>query len=363
MSSNHDLPLNSTTLRPEVLLPSLLEGRELLNKRPPVTRPVPQRELVVGMASLARAMRPTPVVALEQDGVRLLAKLEFQNPVGSLKDRPALWILKSAIERGEINADTTIIESSSGNFAVAVAAYCQMLGLKFIPVIDPNISKLNEATLRASCARVVQVDKPDEVGGYLKTRLDMVQRLLKEIPNSFWTNQYGNADGMHAHYHLTAGEICNQVAELDYVFVGVSSAGTISGVSRRIKQKFPKAKIVAVDAVGSVIFGGPSRKRYIPGIGASIQPQLLSHAQIDEVVHVPEIETVAGCRELLNRHGLFVGGSSGTVYAAIKNYLPQLKRKGTPPSVLFLCADRGFPYAATVYNPSWVARLEASSGV
>jgi 2,3-diaminopropionate biosynthesis protein SbnA len=360
MSSNHDLLLNSTTLGPEVLLPhpGLVPDLPLTRRTPPA-RPVPQKELVIGMAALARAMRPTPIVALEQDGVRLLAKLEFQNPVGSLKDRPALWILKSAIERGDINADTTIIESSSGNFAVAVAAYCQMLGLKFIPVIDPNISKLNEATLRASCATVIQVDKPDEVGGYLKTRLDVVHRLKSEIPNSFWTNQYGNPDGMHAHYHLTGGEICNQIAELDYMFVGVSSAGTISGISRRLKEKFPKVKIIAVDAVGSIIFGGPSKKRYIPGIGASIQPQLLSHARIDDVVHVPEIDTVKGCRELLSRQGLFVGGSSGTVYAAISNYLPRMKRKGTPPSVLFLCADRGFPYAATVYNPAWVARLEA----
>lgn len=313
--------------------------------------------LAVRVSALGGLIRGTPVVELNSEGIKLFAKLEGHNPFGSLKDRPAYWILRSAIERGEVTADSTIIESSSGNFASAVASYCQLLGLKFIPVVDPNITSTYEAFLRRNCGQVVKVDRRDEAGGFLMTRLQMVKELVAKTPGGFWTNQYNNLDAVEAHYRMTGGEICKSMSSLDYVFVGVSTAGTISGISRRVKEKWPSAKVIAVDAEGSVIFGGAPKKRYIPGIGASVVPELLRHALIDDVVTVPEIETVRACQELVQRYGLFVGGSSGSAYAAIKRYLPRM-RSLTPPSVLFLCADSGAAYLDTIYNPSWASRLE-----
>ena len=141
------------------------------------------------------------------------------------------------------------------------------------------------------------------------------------------------------------------------MFLGVSTGGTISGVSHRLKEKFPSVRIIAVDAEGSVIFGGQPRKRYIPGIGASVTPELVKQARIDDVVKIPESETAQACQELLRRHGLFVGGSSGSAYAAVKRYLPKM-RSLTPPHVLFLCADGGAAYLETLYNPEWTSRLE-----
>ena len=306
---------------------------------------------------LGHLLRPTPLVDVDVAGVRLLAKLEYLNPVGSIKDRTAYWILRRAAERGEIDEGTTLIESSSGNFATALATYAALLGLRFVPVIDPNILPAYEAMLRRLCETVVKVDEPDDHGGYLQTRLRTVKELCAVTARAFWTNQYGNIDGMDAHYRLTGEEVCRELPALDFAFIGVSTGGTIAGLSRRLKERYPAVKVIAVDAVGSVIFGGPPRRRHIPGLGAGIVPPLLAHAQIDDVVMVSERETAAACQALLWEHGLFVGGSSGTSFAAVRRYAPAFRQ--TPnATALFLCGDRGTPYMDTVFNAEWARRLE-----
>ncbi len=316
----------------------------------------PASRLATRLELLGKTLRPTPHVPLAVEGMNLFAKLEYCNPVGSVKDRAAYWILKRAAERGEVCEGTTVIESSSGNFAAALAAFAHLVGLRFIPVIDPKISGTYESFLRRICPTVVKVEEPDDTGGYLKTRLEMVKHLCATIPNHYWTNQYGNPDAMEAHYRLTAGEICADFESLDYVFIAVSTAGTIAGVSRRLKERYPKIRVIAVDTEGSVIFGGAPRKRHIPGVGSSIVPPLLSHARIDDVVLIPERETVEACRELLTTHGLFVGGSSGTAFAAIKRYAAKMTGSRRP-TVLFVCADRGTPYLDTVFDAGWVTQL------
>src|SRR5438552_854584 len=203
----------------------------------------------------------------------------------------------------------------------------------------------------------------------LTTRLERLRNTLRPTPhvplamksiNLFakleYVNPYGNPDAMEAHYELTATEICDDFDSLDYVFIGVSTAGTIAGVSRRLKECYPKIRVIAVDIEGSVIFGGAPRKRHIPGIGSSIVPPLLSHAKIDDVVLIPERETVQACRELLTTHGLFVGGSSGTAFAAVKRHAARMAGAKRP-TALFLCADRGTPYLDTVFDPRWVTSL------
>ena len=349
--------------------PTLPHGAVSTPPRPPLAKgfqdnvPAVSREpqarshLATRLELLRNILRPTPHVPLAMKGMNVFAKLEYVNPVGSIKDRAAYWILKRAVERGEICDGTTVIESSSGNFAAALAAFTHLLGLRFIPVIDPNISGAYESFLRRICPTVVKVEDRDDTGGFLKTRLEMVKHLCATIPNAYWTNQYANLDAMEAHYELTALEICANFDSLDYVFIGVSTAGTIAGVSRRLKEHYPNIRVIAVDTDGSVIFGGTPRKRHIPGIGSSIVPQLLSQARIDDVVLIPERETVQACRELLTTHGLFVGGSSGTAYAAIKRQAPAIAGPMCP-TVLFLCADRGTPYLDTVFDPRWATRLD-----
>src|SRR5256884_4859815 len=117
----------------------------------------PRPSLVTRLEQLGKTLRPTPHVPLAMEHMSLFAKLEYVNPVGSIKDRPAYWILKRAAERGEIGDETTVIESSSGNFASALAAFIRLVGLRFIPVIDPNISSTYESFLRRTCSTVVDV--------------------------------------------------------------------------------------------------------------------------------------------------------------------------------------------------------------
>src|SRR6266702_2735459 len=175
--------------------------------------------LVARLERLRKTLRPTPHVPLAVEGMHLFAKLEYVNPVGSIKDRPAFWILKRAAERGEIGDETTVIESSSGNFASALAAFTRLVGLRFIPVIDPNISSTYESFLRRLCPTVVKVEERDDTGGFLKTRLDMVKHLCATIPNAYWTNQYTNPAAVEAHYQLTESEICAGLDCLDSVFI------------------------------------------------------------------------------------------------------------------------------------------------
>src|SRR5438094_2685767 len=152
---------------PAFLFYSAKGGRKHLDQIPP-------SRLATRLERLRNTLRPTPHVPLAMKGMDLFAKLEYVNPVGSIKDRAAYWILKRAAERGEICDETTVIESSSGNFAAALAAFTRLVGLRFIPVIDPNISGTYESFLRRLCPRVVKVEDRDDTGGFLKTRLQMV---------------------------------------------------------------------------------------------------------------------------------------------------------------------------------------------
>ena len=302
-----------------------------------------------------RSFSPTPLVSVDDDNVDLRAKLEFCNPTGSVKDRAAFWILKRAVERGEITSSTTVVESSSGNFAIAMSSFCRALGIGFVPVIDPNCNVATEQYLRAACDRVEKVTERDSSGGFLLSRLARVQELEAALPGAYWPNQYANADAAEAHFLLTGGEIAGALDRLDYVFVGVSTGGTLAGLSQRLKKEFPQVKVIAVDTEGSVIFGRAPRARKLPGLGSSIVPPLVASAEIDDVVIVSEHEAVRGCRALLHRSGLFVGGSTGSTYAAIQRYFAGGDNSTERPRALFLCADRGTAYAETVYNNTWVA--------
>lgn len=323
-----------------------------------VPRPA-DRFLIERTKQIRRGLTGTPLIPLPDEHCDLVAKLEFCNPTGSSKDRSALWILEQAIGRGEIAHDTTVVESSSGNFALALAFYCRLLGIRFVPVIDPNCNEATESQLRLLCGQVEKVTVRDAAGSYLKTRLARVRQLLVELDSAYWPNQYANPDARDAHYRFTAGELIAQAGPLDYLFVGVGTGGTIAGLSHRIKETYPGCVVVAVDTEGSVIFGGPPKKRRIPGIGSSIVPPLCGQALIDRVEIVSETRAVEACAALAARFGLYAGGSTGSTYAAVQDYFARHHPGARRPRVAFLAADRGHAYAQTVYAPAWVQRLRA----
>jgi cysteine synthase A len=182
-----------------------------------------------------------------------------------------------------------------------------------------------------------------------------VHQLLTIIPNSRWINQYANPLNWQAHFHTTGGEIIAELDRpIDCFVAAVSTSGTILGVARRLRQAFPKLRVIAVDAVGSVIFGGPAGPRVLPGMGASRVPELLCREEIDEVVYVDERESVQGCHALLDHEGIFAGGSSGSVIAGIQKLLPRLP---VHYRVLTILPDRGERYLDTIYDDDWVASL------
>lgn len=311
------------------------------------------RPLLDRVDALLRDLPRTRVVRLPHPGIRLYAKMESENHTGSAKDRAAIWILREAVRRGEITRDTTVVESSSGNFALSLAAFLNELAVPFVPVLDPNVNAATERTLRRLCARVEKVTEPDGTGGYLLSRLARVARLRAELTDVYWPDQYANPDGARGHYELTAGELLADLDRVDYLFVGVGTGATINGLSRRLGVEHPDAIVVAVDVEGSAIFGAPPARRLIPGIGSSIRPPLVDSALIREVAILSEVDEVAGCRALLRDHGIYAGGSTGCVYAAITRHFNGYS--GPEPVVAFLCADSGEPYADTVYADDWVA--------
>lgn len=300
----------------------------------------------------------TRLIKLQVPNADVYAKLEYTNLFGSVKDRAAYYIVSEAIKSGQLTADHFIVESSSGNFAIALMGICNLLGIPFVPVIDPNINEEYEKLLRLSC-EVVKVQEKDQTGGYLLTRINTVKEILEKYRNAFWTDQYSNINNYLGYYHGLGAELCGSFKKLDYVFVGVSSGGTITGVSRRLKEHFPNVKIIAVDIEGSLIFGDVPRKRYISGIGASKRSELVEHAKIDEVIKVTHLNIIDGCRRLLREQSLFAGASSGACYYAVSKYFKDRTANGRKPVVAFICPDKGSAYLNNIYDDAWVAKIAA----
>jgi 2,3-diaminopropionate biosynthesis protein SbnA len=309
--------------------------------------------------SVFECVGDTPVVALDRlfaGETEVLAKLELMNPGGSMKDRSARHIVESGLADGTIPPGSTLVESSSGNFGIALAMAARVNGLRFICVVDPKTTRANVALLRQLGARVEIVSEPDEAGGYLHTRIRRVREVTAQTPGAVWVNQYANQRNWQAFYHGTGAELVRQlVRPPDHLFAPVSTTGSILGCSRRLRETFPDLQVIAVDAVGSVIFGDRPRSREIPGIGSSRVPELLSRHEIDDVVHVDDIDAARGCRDLLSAEGIFAGGSSGAVVAAIRRTLPRLSSRSR---VLAILPDRGDRYLDLVYDDDWLDRME-----
>lgn len=313
--------------------------------------------------SVVSCIGRTPLVSLRrlfpQQGIEVIAKLELLNPGGSIKDRPARFIIERGLRDGTLRADTHLIESTSGNFGIALAMVARVFGLTFTCVVDPKITPANLRLLKTLGAQIEMVHEPDDQGGYLKTRVCRVHELLQTLPNGFWINQYANQLNWQAHYHGTGGEVLAQLdGPVDCLVVAVSTTGTILGLARRLRQEFPHLRVIAVDAVGSVIFGGPPGPREVPGIGSSRVPELLRREEIDEVIYITDWEAVQGCRELTLKEGIFAGGSSGSVVAAIQKLLATFP---SPYRIITLLPDRGDRYLDMIYDDSWAARLHRTS--
>ena len=300
----------------------------------------------------------TPLVRLNrvvlENRFRLFAKLESANPGGSIKDRPAAYIIQEALHAGLIGPNSTIIESSSGNMGIGLAQACAYHRLKFICVIDSKTTLQNRAVLKAYGAEIDLVSKPDAATGeFLPSRLKRVAELLQAIPDSFWPDQYSNLGNAGAHY-WTMHEIATELqGRVDHVFCATSTCGTLRGCSTYTREHGLSTCIWAVDAVGSVLFGGPPSRRLIPGHGASVIPGLYYPGCEDRHIHVTDLDCVLGCRRLVASEAILAGGSSGAVLAAIERVQDQLEDDCTCVAIL---PDRGERYLDTIYSDEWVEK-------
>ncbi|MFD0694407.1 2,3-diaminopropionate biosynthesis protein SbnA [Paenibacillus sp. GCM10027628] len=305
---------------------------------------------------IAQAIGRTPLIRLQQlfreEPFQVFGKLEWMNPGGSAKDRPALYMIREAIRRGEITSDSVIVESSSGNLAISLAQLCCYLGLRFICVVDPRTTEQHKQIIRSFHGEIDVVTEPDaETGEFLPARIRRVGELVRQIPKAHWTNQYGNPDNALAHAETTMQEIGEQLGPIDYLFCGVSSCGTIRGCMEAIRSRQWPTKIVAVDAEGSVILGGEKGPRRFPGLGAGITPGLYRHDVADLALHVSDVDCVRGCRELVRYEAILAGASSGGVISAVRKLSDSIPDGAICAVIL---PDRGERYLNTVYNDEWV---------
>jgi len=307
--------------------------------------------------SVLKAIGKTPLVRLSRVipdlHFKLFAKLEGLNPGGSTKDRPAFNIIQHGIDTGRIESDTVVIESSSGNMGVGLAQACAYFGLRFICVIDPKTTTQNMNLLKAYGAEVDMVLEPDKTTGeYLQARLNRVKSLLDSMANTFWPNQYSHRYNPIAH-HQTMHEIVTELnGEVDFFFCATSTCGTIRGCAEYVQRHKLGTRIFAVDAVGSVIFGGVNGKRLLPGHGSAVRPALYHPYLAEQCIHVTDLECVLGCRRLVRQEAILAGGSSGAVLMAVERMKDQIPRDATC-AVIF--ADRGERYLDTIYSDTWVS--------
>ncbi len=310
------------------------------------------------------AIGNTPLVALQRvvrnASFRLFAKLEAANPGGSIKDRAARSLLLEALRAGRLHRDSVVVESSSGNMGIGLAQACAVLGLRFICVVDARTTAQNVAIMRAFGAEIEVVDTPDpNGGGFLRGRIDRVRAIVRRLPRAFWPDQYSNLNNALAH-HQTMREIVTALdGRVDMIFCPTSTCGTIRGCADYVRERGMRTRIVAVDALGSVIFADrhptarPTPVRLIPGHGAALRPALYRDGIADLCVHLSDRDCVVGCRRLVAREGILAGGSSGAAVMAVERLRDRIVDGAT---CVVVFPDRGERYLDTIYCDDWVRR-------
>jgi len=306
----------------------------------------------------------TPLVKLnkivEEVPALVLAKVETTNPGNSVKDRMALKMIQDAESRGDLKPGGTIIECTSGNTGMGLAIAAVVKGYKCIFTTTDKQSKEKIDILRAVGAEVIvcptNVEPKDPRSYY-----SVAERLSKEIPNSYWCNQYDNLSNRQAHYESTGPEIWEQSeGKITHFVVGVGTGGTISGVSKYLKEKNPNIKVWGIDTYGSVfkkyhetgIFDPNEIYPYITeGIGEDILPLNVDFKLIDHFEKVTDKDAALGTRNLARLEGIFVGNSAGSAIMGVKQMAQQLTKDDV---VVVLFHDHGSRYVGKMFNDDWM---------
>lgn len=291
----------------------------------------------------------TPLLSLRRLGeayglnVTLLAKLEGMNPAGSAKDRVAAAMIAAAEQDGQLRPDATIIEPTSGNTGIGLAAVAAVKGYKVILTMPDTMSEERRRLLRAYGAELVLTDGALGMTGAIAK----AQELAASIPDSFIPGQFDNGANPDAHYATTGPEIWEESeGEVDAFVAGIGTGGTITGVGRFLKEHNPAVQVIGVEPAGSpVLSGGVAGPHGLQGIGAGFVPSVLDMSVVDDVLTVTESEAYAAARDLARREGVLVGISGGAALAAAIRWASRPEMEGK--TVVVLLPDTGDRYLST----------------
>ena len=273
----------------------------------------------------------------------LLGKVESFNPGGSVKDRVARAMLDAAVEEGKIDADTVIIEPTSGNTGIGLAMLAAVRGNRLVICMPDTMSVERRRLMAAYGAELVLTDGALGMQG----AIDRAEQLAAQTPNSFIPSQFTNPANPEAHYRTTGPEIWDGTdGRVDIFVAGVGTGGTISGVGRYLKEQRPDVQVVAVEPAGSpVLSQGRAGKHGIQGIGAGFVPKTLDEGIYDEVIAVSDEDAFAAGRELAAHDGLLVGISSGAAVVAAAQVAQRPENAGK--TIVVLLPDTGERYLTT----------------
>jgi cystathionine beta-synthase len=307
-------------------------------------------------ASMEELIGNTPMVRLVRvtAGVEtpIVAKLETTNPGGSVKDRPALWMINAAEKEGLLRPGGTIIEPTSGNTGVGLAIVAAQRGYKCIFVMTDKVSEEKVTLLRAYGAEVVVCPvavAPDDPQSYYST----AERLVAETPDAFRPNQYFNPVNPLSHYESTGPEIWRQTdGKITHFVAGAGTGGTLSGIGRYLKEQNPDIKVIAADPEGSVYSGGSGRPYLVEGVGEDFWPPTYHADLVDDVIPISDAYSFEMARRVTMEEGLLVGGSCGTAVAAAL----EVGRTTSPDDlIVVLIPDSGRGYLSKIFNDEWMS--------
>ncbi len=287
-------------------------------------------------------------------GQPLFLKCEGFNFAGSIKLKAAAEMVAGAERDGRLTPKSVLVESSSGNLGVALSMIAASKGYRFLCVTDSRCNLPTRLLMEALGSQVHVITEPDAKSGFLGARLSYLRALCASDDRYVWLDQYTNPGNWMAHYRTTAPAIARQFPRLDVLFVGAGTTGTLMGCARYFREWHRPVRVVAVDSVGSVTFGGKPGRRMIPGLGMSIHPPLLDKSYVDEAVCVEEADTIRACHRLARR-GFLLGGSTGTVVSGAVGWLA--RHDAGELTAVAIAPDLGERYLDTVYQTNWLQSL------